>query len=239
MRHANVQIISNRLLENYNTEWLKNTEIKNPRSLDEFDFTIIDLNEESIWRNRADNNNSVNILSDLQNLSKMITNSEKTKIVFLLPQNLTFKYKWHNNSAKFTRSIEIKNMLKSLEGNFLKNIFSIFIKSLVFENTETIVNGQLCKANFFFTEDENVITKSEKSKKATTISIDNLILTTLKICSLEKLKTFLIEIGLRIEREKAPKWLDSIYMFNDLKLQKVISDNKKIIDTANKKNQRV
>lgn len=62
------------------------------QSLDSFDINIIDLNNEQIWKNERDSNESVNIINEFKSLSIMINQRKKSKIIVILPQNCVFKY---------------------------------------------------------------------------------------------------------------------------------------------------
>ncbi len=232
MKYKTVQIISYRLLDNFKAEWLVNSEIANPSSLDEFDVTIIDLTDEELWRNRSNGCQTVNSISDLRNLVMMIGNSKNTKIIFLLPNNITFKNSWVPSKSRYVHTIYFKNILRDFETYFLKNIFKIPIKNIVFENTKTIINGVNYIANFFFSQEDEILTASQGSSKATTVSIEEKILTFLNINNLEKLKSFLLQLNLIDNREAHPEWFSTIKMFDDVELNKKITTNEKIINNS-------
>jgi len=234
MTKPKVQIISNQLLDNFNEDWLFNSEISSPRSLDEFEITIIDLSNESLWENNDPHHDSVNNISDLFHISRMIEYSNRTIIVFILPQNVEFKFNFSEKLKKYTRSIEFKNISHDYIFGHVGPIldFDKIKTEIVFENTITIVNDENYKASFYFIGNNKAITKSNLSNKATTIMCDDNIYTTLEINTSSKLKSFLTEIGLLNKREKAPSWFKKINMYNDEELKNIISEQEKIIDNS-------
>lgn len=71
--------------------------IHDARSLDDYSINVINLNDELIWENNGTSNNVINSIKDLKSLGVMIDSSDKSNIVIILPQNITFKYYWGYN----------------------------------------------------------------------------------------------------------------------------------------------
>lgn len=85
--------------------------IHNPRSLDEFDINIISLAEEKMWVNFEDSIGEVNSYQDIDSLSKMIANSDKTRIIILIPQNIRYCYDYQKSVGSYRKCCELKNMI--------------------------------------------------------------------------------------------------------------------------------
>lgn len=52
-----------------------------PRSLDEFEVNIFDLQDANIWKDDNLYGESINAINDFKSLSVMIRNSKRTKII--------------------------------------------------------------------------------------------------------------------------------------------------------------
>jgi hypothetical protein len=217
-------------------EFVVSSKFSNPRSLDEFEITVIDLSSSSIWESDSKRNDSLYCQNDLNNLSIMINESKKTKIVFLYPQNCTFNYDPGvvGGQTKFYSSIELKNMLDILERDIICDIFNIPQFGLKYENTKTKIKVLEVLASFYFAETECELTKSELSNKVTTTEYDGIVLTTLLINTYDILINFLHEVKLIQNKEDVPEWIFSIDMFDDMQQKQIIEQNITIIENANK-----
>lgn len=134
------------------------------QSLDSFDINIIDLNNEQIWKNERDSNESVNIINEFKSLSIMINQRKKSKIIVILPQNCVFKYYKKSNSNSYYRQCELKDMLKSLLVNILSKLCNLLGRiDLIYENTVTEIDGHNIKSSFSFINSyRNFLTRSKK-----------------------------------------------------------------------------
>lgn len=197
--------------------------INAPKSLDEFDINILDLNSSSIWQYSGDKPVSINKLEDLIHLSSMIQNSKMSKIIIILPQNLSCSYFQTNNG--YNKSIELKNNLHLVQKKIINETLHYPDFKLFYENTETKISNTIAKASFYFDEDQEIITFSEKSKKTTTILCRNAIISTVQLDSIGDIQCFLKEVGIIEEKEKVPEWIENINILDDEKQKHIISEN--------------
>lgn len=228
-----IQIISYNTDTKYNDNRIINSKFDSPNSLDEFDINIIDLSSEFIYRYKAANNSSINIEKDLLHISSMISNTKKTKILFLLPQNVVYQYKLL--SGKYHNKIELKNYLSIINEKICKNIFKVNGISLLYENTKTTINNDQISSNFYFSSPLNTLTKSVKSEKSTTIAQENHYFTCLDLNSVTELFSFLMHIGLYNETDSIvePDWFKEINFFDDDELtQNIEKNNMKILELS-------
>lgn len=209
------------------------------RSLDEFKINIVDLQSEYIWRNYNNNRQGSIILNDLISLNTMIQNSIKSKIIILLPQNITYKYDYRysvQGDKKYLSSCELKNMIYEMT-IILSNVYAPINKlNISYENSSTKINESLVPASFCFNYecDENILTQSAISEKVTTIKCNDIILSTLNIRSYEDTIAFLKHIHLIEEKDKTPDWVKEEKMFDDQKQLDLIEEKNQIIEDANK-----
>ena len=209
-------------------------ELNNPRSFDEFDINVVDLRDDRIWICEEYNvTDAINIYSDLENIETIIKNSQKSNVVVILPQDITFKYSW--DGEFYRNSIQFRSNLQLVNSSVL-NISFIPLDLLIYENTTTKIKDNLYEAAFYFNCPwANILTKSSKSEKPTTVRLDDIIITTLDIDGKEKLKEFFYKVGLLEDKEVLPQWLQSFKFFDDSEQEKVISVSKVLIEEQMRK----
>lgn len=209
-------------------------ELNNPRSFDEFDINVVDLRDDRIWICEEYNvTDAINIYSDLENIETIIKNSQKSNVVVILPQDITFKYSWDGEC--YGNSIQFRSNLQLVNSSVL-NISFIPLDLLIYENTTTKIKDNLYEAAFYFNCPwANILTKSSKSEKPTTVRLDDIIITTLDIDGKEKLKEFFYKVGLLEDKEVLPQWLQSFKFFDDSEQEKVISVSKVLIEEQMRK----
>jgi len=206
--------------------------IHDAQSLDEFDINIINLNDCALWRNSNDGKNTIDEIKDLISLSSMIQNSIKTEIIIIFPQNLEYYYFYSRGSYSY--KCELKDMLRYITQQILCNLyFPLQHLKLYYENTRTKIGSQELEASFYFYENENILLKSEKSNKATTIIWEKIILTTLNIKNYSETIQFLQAINLLNSKKEVPDWIQEIKMFDDNEQLDLIESNRQAIQTAN------
>ena len=170
--------------------------IHDAKSLDEFDINIIILEDEKIWRYNGINSKSVDDFNDLKSLSIMIKRSIISKNIILIPQNKLYFFDPNYLEERYEKFIELKDMLEdfcSIIAVFSENIL---FQEIVYENTKTTINGEEIKASFYFENPDNTLLVSDKSKKATTISLDKIIFSTLYLKNYDQIINFLKKIDL-------------------------------------------
>lgn len=216
-----------------------------PMSPDVFDVNIIDLSYEGLWEFDGQTSGKLNNVNDLKSISCMVSDSIKTKIVYVYPQDGNYKYYLFNNH--FVRSIRIKDLITSdvHQQDYCKCFPSFEThKSVIFEPTVTTIDNTEYSSSFRFTNSiDEVITESDSSKKVTTIrSAKGRIFTTLDICSsFDSVKAFLKSVCDKETSSDVPDWVRDFEFGSDKKLkltieesQKEISDLRKAIDDAEK-----
>jgi hypothetical protein len=209
-----------------------------PKSFDEFEINIIDLDYEGIWCNGGDSNRSIDNISDFTHMGKIIENSHKSKYIVILPQNCIFYYNSHGtNPIRYWYNKQLKDMLSELVSHLVAPIIKYSNYNLLFEPTTTKINGLDYSASFYITgiPESNRKTFSYKSEKTTTVvlPVREILLTTLNILSdNESLLNYLGAIGLLSTEEQAPEWIQDIEMFDDKEQKEKIESNNNIIQSA-------
>ena len=210
-------------------------------SLDCYDINVILLNDGKIWENRHDNKSHINSEDDLGSLHQMLKNCHKSKNVIVFPQNRKYFYDYGVVDYRYDRegylkSSELKNMIPEMIGNILRILYDP-IKSLdlIYENTKTQVGNKQIAASFYFNKvsQELCLTKSTGSEKVTTISLSNIVLSTLELKDAEEVLCFLKSIHVLSDViQDCPEWVEGLQMFDDLKQIDIIRENQEKIQIA-------
>ena len=205
-----------------------------PRSLDEFDINIIDLNTERLWRYKNQSYSTVDDINHLQSIFQMVKNSSKSKIIYVLPKNYTFLY--HVHSHGYYKSVLLKDELDNIKKHILSQIVypNIFGHSLMFENTRTEISGKTYEADFYFSGTSGCVTKSRASEKITTIILkDGIYATTLNITySYTMLINFIDFLFKKKEITHEPDWFSAISFGDDSLQRDIISAKETEIENA-------
>ncbi len=214
--------------------------LSSPRSLDEFDYNIISLNDEKLWINNSNSFESVNSSNDLRSVSSMVKNRTKSIVVYVMPQNFIFychKYPL-GNKIGYYRHLPIKDELTTVWNRIINDVLypKISINALFFENTRTIIGSQEYTADFYFNYPgcKKIFTKSKASEKATTILLyEKTIVTTLNITTdRESLVNFIQQLLSPKEKTPIPEWAREIQFGDDAEQHTIISDREETIAKA-------
>lgn len=206
------------------------------RSLDEYDITVIDLGNPNLWQYSENGTSSIDSVEDLKSISEMIMRSEKSEIVIVLPQNLTFRYYQKSSGNGHYYDKELKNMLESVSKSILSRIYApISSIRLLYENTKSMVDNVEYDASFYFDEETDVLLRSIRSNKPTAIKKGDIILTTLLFSDYSALEEFLNKIGLLEQPMEIPEWIYEMSMFDDAEQKEQIRQCEELIKNNEKK----
>jgi len=208
-----------------------------PRSFDDYDLNIIDMTHAGFW-NLLDIGNANDVSSDIVDICNICKTSTKSKILILLPQNITCAY-LHSYDL-YTIKDEMKKII-----NILINFFPDYLVNnnpfqplldIYPERTVTKINNIIYEASFRLDGCLLPVTKSENSEKITTGSIDNLFLSTLDVKLNEENVTTLVNLLIGEEKEDSelPDWLKGYPILDDAELNKQKCDQKSKISSAEK-----
>ncbi len=216
--------------------------IDEPRSFDDYKINIIDLQNESLWRNNEYNNESINKINDLISLSSILLNAKTAKAIIIFPQNTEMYYLDHYN-GNYPNKMKLKDMLPVLMTYIMPSLLTDKIKNytLSFERCRNKLNGNEYDSDFHFSRmpDGKIITTSECSEKTTTIQFyDSIFITTINFLP-NGIYDFLKEIKLIDTKEVCPEWLQEYSFFDDDDQKKIVDDNKAIIKEYNKRNSEI
>ena len=219
-------------------------------SLDSYDLNIIDLTSSSIWLNHSSITDFETLVcdNDFQTLLTSVYNSSKTKFLYILPPNISFKTKYTTPiggiGKDFLAREKLKDIIRSLVYN-LEKVIPIDI-DLYYEKTHTNLSGIRLSADFYFAPKmaknyydgynlpENMI-YSDGSEKLVFVSCGRYSLTTLQATNNNELSVLIQNILMDKTEEEEPDWFQELQFFDDSKQSEVIQiENRKIEESKDK-----
>ncbi len=232
----------------YSDKLYKISELGEIQALDDFEICIIDLSAKGLWQYKNGNPNNINSCNDLLTLKEAILNRKKSKILIVLPQNVTFYYSYtyhYNNGYKFDDSIQIKDNKDNVIQIVSKHLYELGNLKISYERTTTQIDDDIIDADFNFINVENgrfePITFSSNSNKITTIQDEDVFITTLDLNKGEEIIKHFIERYCKDKdkKESRPKWVYNITFFNDEQLNQDKGNNLKQINELKQINAKI
>lgn len=142
-------------------------------------------------------------------------------------------YKSGIGAYSYNEWIKLKNMLSETK-HLLYKFIDLFNYNLLYENTITKIENYDIEASFYFEVYDDIVTKSYKSNKTTTVTIyKDTIVTTLNLDSQEKIMSFLKFIGLIAKEKEEPKWMSEIRILDDDKQIELVDEHLNKIEELN------
>lgn len=232
----------------YSDKLYKISKLGEIQALDDFKICIIDLSSKGLWQYKNGNPNNINSCNDLLTLKEAILNRKKSKILIVLPQNVTFYYSYtyhYNNGYKFDDSIQIKDNKDNVIQIVSKHLYELDNLKISYERTTTEIDDDIINADFNFINVENgkfkPITFSSSSNKITTIQDEDVFITTLDLNKGEETIKHFIERYCKDKdkKESRPEWVYNITFFNDEQLNQDKGNNLKQINELKQVNAKI
>ena len=134
MRKENelIQIITgNARNKNIHKKFEENTEytvsdFKKPKVFEDFELNVLDLSFQDLWTSIYGNSNEIYMIKDLKHYHTMLKNNKDTKILVVLPQNITLKYYWVW-SGKYINSEDLKNLTDFISKVVYENVYNYWL----------------------------------------------------------------------------------------------------------------
>ena len=243
-----IQIITgNARNKNIHKKFEENTEytvsdFKKPGVFDDFELNVLDLSFQDLWTSIYGNSNEIYMIKDLKHYHTMLKNNKDTKILIVLPQNITLKYCWDWSEEEYIMSEDLKNLTFFISQIVFENVYNYWLR-LNFGCNSINLNRLDITADFYFDEkeieEEQKILKSDTSSKLTTIRAEeNIYFTTLNLMkSREVLEAFLEKTNIlnKSNEEKEPEWFNDIKILDDVDIENEVSQIEEEITKLQKK----
>lgn len=166
-----IQILKyNTRVERYADGNMEVNRIHDAKSLDDFNINVIDLNDSDMWVYNGSKPVTIDSIADIKSLATMISNSKKTTVVVLLPQNLRYAYNYtapRHERSRYLNFCELKNATDPIIKKVTETLFGGNLgMEILYENTESKIENENIKAAFYF-NDKNGATliRSTSGKK--------------------------------------------------------------------------
>ena len=219
-------------------------------SLDSYDLNIIDLTSSSIWLNYCYNKDfeKLDCDNDFQTLLTSVCHSSKTKFLYILPPNISFKTEYatpiRGRGKDFLSREKLKDIIRYLVHN-LEKVIPIDI-DLYYEKTHTNLLGTKLSADFYFDSKmgENYydgynlpedIVYSDGSEKLVFVSHGKYSLTTLQVKNNDEFSVLVQNVLMDETEEEGPDWFQELHFFDDIKQNEAIQIENKKIEESNDK----
>lgn len=201
-------------------------------ALDAYDLTVINFQDENIWRNQNSSCDFVDCRRDINSIAEAIHQSRKCNILILFPENYTFKYNWGSSDWGTPETYLSSHPLKDMKRNVTDSIVKPFTPtplSVVFGRSETLIGNHAYISDFSFDHEKmSFLSIHLKSTAGTTTGIqlnNQIYATTLKINSPDDLIAISEAMGILAPKSaELPKWLDDIPYLNEDSLKKELLD---------------
>lgn len=220
------------------------SEFKDPKVFDDFELNILDLSFAELWEYEDAYIKDINMNNDIKHYYRMIEDNVNTKILIILPQNISFKYDrgYSSGYMHYRKYEDLKNLTGFISQKILKYVYN-YNFTLNFGENIIKLNGLNIKADFYFDkkeiEEEQKILKSDISNKLTTIKVDeNIYFTTLNLMkSKEILEAFLEKTKIinTSDEEEEPEWCKEIKILDDVDIENEVSQIEEEITKLQKK----
>lgn len=197
------------------------SDISSFNSFDDFEINIVDLSRDSLWEYEGKYIECVNRYNDLKSIRDAINKSVKTNILFILPQNILYKY--YKLNGQFDKRERLKNIIPEFKEITKKYLVDINGLPLTYGMTITTFDDLTIASDFSFNSSlngipkDNVIKLSDNGRDATIVKYRNRLYTTLKISNEEELEKIL-KVSFKEcfdEKEDASEWIDEVDFLDD------------------------
>lgn len=207
---VNIQVITNRALQ---LPGLKISKLSRIDTFDSYDYNVIDLSSDDIWRYSGNGRGVSNLALDLRSLRKMISDSRKARFVFILPRNATFLFNYNFYTRRFDNGIPLRDDIEGMR-SVLSEIIDLTF-SLAYEPNKTLIDGKKVCSDFYFNyvplETQKLLSALD-SEKVTAIKHGRDVYTTIDILEGGVIEPFIRLSFPNSESDLAP-WVDQ-YEFN-------------------------
>lgn len=223
-----IQIIANdiRKYNNFSNNIFLISEIDEFQSFDNYDITVIDISDNSLWYNDAGTIQSINQYMDLQTINSAIKKSEKSNIVIVFPQNIYYHYEHNNISGGYRKSKKIKDMKKSFIDILSTNLINMNLLNLNFGKSYSKIKNFNIKADFSFLNvtEKDIRIKADNGNDIVAIQKDKVVLTTLELNTEDEFMEFLKLIFPKSfdKSTNVPDWIEYINFYTDIKCKEGI-----------------
>ena len=188
-----------------------------PKSFDEFDINVIDLNNSNLWGLNSEYQKCTEAVYHFKTLKGIMKNSNRSIFIILMPTNI--KVSVHYSGCYTNQTVAIKDILKQVNQELSTLVLSNI--KLRYEISTTTIDEQNFYSDFIFDNVDGETIKWSNGGKSTIVKHnERLYSTTLLIKNatndLEILMSFILS---GFERSDIPNWFNGLEYFDDAALK--------------------
>ena len=188
-----------------------------PKSFDEFDINVIDLNNSNLWSFNSKYQKCTEAVYHFKTLKGIMKNSNRSIFIILMPTNI--KVSVHYSGCYANQTVAIKDILKQVNQELSTLVLSNI--KLRYEISTTTIDEQNFYSDFIFDNVDGETIKWSNGGKSTIVKHnERLYSTTLLIKNatndLEILMSFILS---GFERSDIPNWFNGLEYFDDAALK--------------------
>ena len=190
---------------------------EHPKSFDEFDINVIDLNSPNLWSFSPEYQKCTEAVYHLKTLKEIMENSKKSMSIILMPANT--KVSLLRSGGLTAQTILIKDIIKQI--NYELCELTLSYARLRYEISTTTIDEQDFYSDFVFDDvDYETIKRSNGGKSTIIKHNERLYSTTLLIKNTTNDLGILISFILsRFKKSDVPDWFNSLEYFDDAALK--------------------
>lgn len=188
-----------------------------PKSFDEFDINVIDLNNSNLWGLNSEYQKCTEAVYHFKTLKGIMKNSNRSIFIILMPANI--KVSVHYSECYTNQTVAIKDILRQVNQELSTLVLSNI--KLRYEISTTTIDEQNFYSDFIFDNVDGETIKWSNGGKSTIVKHnERLYSTTLFIKNatndLEILMSFILS---GFERSDIPNWFNGLEYFDDVALK--------------------
>lgn len=193
-------------------------EFSKASAFDAFELTVIDLQDEQLWKSDFNNDKLLFDHADISSIRQMMYQSKKSKCIVLLPQNCIYLHGYGRDYSAGSNRYLKKSPLKNLFRNFKESpIGELFILSMpvCFWESKTILSNKELSSDFSFGKPLpagiNGILESNASTVSAVLISDKFAATTLLVKNNSDLSAIVGAIfPIETQSARTPDWLEEV-----------------------------
>lgn len=188
-----------------------------PKSFDEFDINVIDLNNSNLWGLNSEYQKCTEAVYHFKTLKGIMKNSNRSIFIILMPTNI--KVSVHYSGCYTNQTVAIKDILKQVNQELSTLVLSNI--KLRYEISTTTIDEQNFYSDFIFDNVDGETIKWSNGGKSTIVKHnERLYSTTLLIKNTANDLGILISFILsRFKKSDVPDWFNSLEYFDDAALK--------------------
>lgn len=193
-------------------------EFSKASAFDAFELTVIDLQDEQLWKSDFNNDKLLFDHADISSIGQMMHLSKKSKCIVLLPQNCIYSHgygrDYSTGSNRYLKKSPLKNLFRNFRESPIGELFTLSMP-ICFGESETILSNKELSSDFSFGKPlpvgMNGILKSNASTVSAVLISVKFAATTLLVKNNSDLSAIVGAI-FPIETQSAhtPDWLEEV-----------------------------